>query len=136
MDDEAISRTVTAGIRHVPGVTGVYPPRPVAAAAETVVDAVVPVPLRLHDPDVLVDVDRRGGRVHVVTGISVDGGRPAADTLRAVGERVRDLLDADTTATADLISVTVRLVEDPVDAAVAPPEGGPSDATALPTSDV
>lgn len=114
MDDEAISRTLTDGIRHVPGVTGVFPPRPAAAVAEAVVDAVAPAPLRLHDPDVLVDVDRHGGRVHVVAGISVDGGRPAADTLRAVGERVRDLLDAGTTPAADLISVTVQLVEDPV----------------------
>lgn len=114
MDDEAISRTLTDGIRHVPGVTGVFSPRPVAAVAETVVDAVTPAPLRLHDPDVLVDVDRHGGRVHVVAGISVDGGRPAADTLRAVGDRVRDLLDTGTTPAADLISVTVRLVEDPV----------------------
>lgn len=114
MDDEAISRTLTDDIRHVPGVTGVFPPRPVAAVAEAVVDAVTPAPLRLHDPDVLVDVDRHGGRVHVVAGISVDGGRPAADTLRAVGERVRDLLDAGSTPAVDLISVTVRLVEDPV----------------------
>lgn len=132
MDDEAISRTLTGGVRRVPGVTGVYPPRPLAAAAETVVDAVAPVPLRLHDPDVLVDVDRHGGRVHVVTGISVDGGRPAADTLRAVGERVRDLLDSGTTTTADLVSVTVHLVEDPVPpdhAAAAAEDPRPTDAS-------
>ena len=124
MDDEAISRTLTDGIRHVPGVTGVFPPRPVAAVAEAVLDAVTPVPLRLHDPDVLVDVDRHGGRVHVVAGISVDGGRAAVDTLRAVGERVRELLDADGTATADLISVTVRLIEDPTGAASTGPDDG------------
>lgn len=124
MDDETISRAVTAGVRGVSGVTGVYPPRPVAAVAETVVDAVTPAPLRLHSPDVLVDVNRHGGRVHVVAGISVDGGRPAADTLRAVGERVRDLLDAGATATADLISVTVRLIEDPASAPSAGSDGG------------
>ncbi len=130
MDDEAISRSLTDGIRRVPGVTGVYPPRPVAAVAETVVDAVTPAPLRLHDPDVLVDVDRHGGRVHVVTGISVDGGRPAAETLRAVGECVRDLLDSDTTTTADLVSVTVHLVEDPVSPDHTADEGPrPTDAT-------
>ena len=89
--------------------------------------------MRDHDPDVLVDVDRHGGRVHVVTGISVDGGRPAADTLRAVGERVRDLLDSGTTTTADLVSVTVHLVEDPVPpdhaAAAAAEDPRPTDAS-------
>lgn len=117
MDDEALSRSLTEGIRQVPGVTGVYSPRPLTAAAEAVagavVDAVAPA-LGLREPDVLVDVDRHGGRVQVAAGIAVAGDRPAADTLRAVGERIRDLLDQGPTPSADLISVTVRLVEDPV----------------------
>lgn len=113
MDDEALSRRLTEAVRAVDGVTGVYAPRTVTAAAE-----VVAATLTLHEPDVLVDVDRHGGTVQVVTGIAVDGGRPAAETVRAVGERLRDVLDAGTTPSADLIRVTVRLVDDAADTSV------------------
>jgi len=109
MDDEALSRTLTAAVRRVPGVTGVHRARTAAAAAEVVAAA-----LTLREPDVLVDVDRHGGRVQVRAGIAVTGDRAAADTVRAVGECIRDLVDAESASSADLVSVTVQLVEDPV----------------------
>ena len=113
MDDEALARTLTEAVRAVSGVTGVYSARPLAAAAGAVAEAVAPA-LTLREPDVLVDADRGGGRVHVRAGIAVSGERPACDTLRAVGERLRDALDAAVRPSVDLVSVTVRLVEDPV----------------------
>ncbi|MFJ4221948.1 hypothetical protein [Curtobacterium luteum] len=110
MDDETLSRTLTAAIRDVPGVVAVYPPRPIAhAAAEAVART-----LALREPDVLVDLDRHGATLRVEAGIAVSGDRPAPDTVRAVGERVRALLDAEVDGGADLVSVTVRLVEDAV----------------------
>ncbi len=110
MDDAALSSELTAAIRAVPGVVAVYPPRPIVhAAAEVVASA-----LALREPDVLVDVDRHGGTVRVAAGIAVSGDRPAPDTVRAVGERVRALVDERIDGGADLVSVTIRLVEDAV----------------------
>lgn len=108
MDDEALSRTLTARIRSVPGVVGVHPARPVAQVAAEVVAAA----LALQEPDVLVDVDRDGGSLRVAAGIAVDDRRPAAETLRAVGDRIRTVVDEEAPTDVDLIAVTVRLVEE------------------------
>ncbi|MGL3198265.1 MULTISPECIES: hypothetical protein [Curtobacterium] len=108
MDDAALSSELTAAIRGVPGVLAVYPPWPlVHAAAEVVATA-----LALREPDVLVDIDRHGAAVRVAAGIAVSGDRPAPDTVREVGERVRGLVDQWVEGGADLVTVTVRLVED------------------------
>lgn len=107
MSDEALSRTLTARIRDVPGVVGVYPPKPLVHAAAEAVAAT----FSLSAPDVLVDVDRRGGALRVAAGIAVDDGRPAPETLREVGECIRDTVAAASAADADLVSVTIRLVE-------------------------
>ena len=53
-DDLDLSRRLTAAIRAVPGVTGVYPSQPILEAAA---DALA-VRFALRMPDVLVDIDR------------------------------------------------------------------------------
>ncbi|MFJ4074036.1 MULTISPECIES: hypothetical protein [unclassified Curtobacterium] len=107
MSDEALSRVLTDRIRTVPGVTGVYPRRPIVhAAAEAVAST-----LSLQEPDVLVDVQRDGAALRVGAGIAVDDTRPATDTIREVAERIRDLVDERTGAPADVVEVTIRLVE-------------------------
>ncbi|MFS0731629.1 hypothetical protein ABC270_16330 [Curtobacterium sp. 1P10AnD] len=110
MDDAALSSELTSAIRAVPGVVAVYPPRPIVhGAAEAVAAA-----LALREPDVLVDIDRHGTTVRIAAGIAVSGDRPAPDTVREVGERVRDLVDQRVDGGADLVTVTIRLVEDAV----------------------
>lgn len=122
MSDEALSRALTDRIRSVPGVTGVYPSRPlVHAAAEAVAST-----FSLQEPDVLVDVQREGTTLRVHAGIAVEDTRPATETVREVGERVRDLVDERTGGPADLVAVTIRLVEDigaPTDDATGPDPG-------------
>ncbi|GGL74442.1 hypothetical protein LQK89_03460 [Curtobacterium sp. C1] len=108
MDDEALSRDLTAAVRAVPGVVGVHAPRSaVHAAAEAVA-----VALSLREPDVLVDVDRLDTTLRLTTHIAVDDRRPAPDTLREVGERLREVVDGVPGPSADLITVTIRVVED------------------------
>lgn len=107
MSDEALSRALTVRIRAVPGVTGVYPRRPIVhAAAEAVAST-----FSLQEPDVLVDVQRDGAALRVGAGIAVDDSRPATDTVREVGERIRDLVDERAGAPADVVEVTIRLIE-------------------------
>ena len=108
-DDADLSRRLTAAVRAVDGVTGVYPAQPPLEAAAVAIAG----RLRLQAPDVLVDVDRREGSTTVATHVATAADRPAADVVRAVGERVRALLEAEPGlgATA-LVRVTCRLVEE------------------------
>lgn len=125
MSDEALSRALTDRIRGVPGVTGVYPTRPIVhAAAEAVAST-----FALQEPDVLVDVHRDGSALRIGAGIAVDDARPAPETVREVGERIRDLVDERTGAPADLVEVTIRLVEGiggPVDESAGHDAGEPA----------
>lgn len=107
-DDHALSRELTALIRATTGVAAVYPAQPIVEAA---VDAVA-VKLALRQPDVLVDVDRDGDALRIAAGIAVDDARPATDTVREVGERIRAVTDERADVRPDLISVSVRLVDD------------------------
>ncbi|WP_043673140.1 hypothetical protein [Clavibacter michiganensis] len=113
-DDADLSRRITAAVRAVDGVTGVYPAQsPLEAAAVAIAGR-----LRIQAPDVLVDVDRRDGSTIVTTHIATAAGRPAADVIRAVGERVRALLEAEPGVDGPtLVRVTGRLVEDGTPAA-------------------
>lgn len=104
-DDTALSRELTAAIRATEGVTGVYPAQPTVEAA---VDALA-VRLALRQPDVLVDIDRADGfttvSAHIATSVAV----PATETLRAVGELIRNKLGE---AGPVAINVKVRLIDD------------------------
>lgn len=108
MDDETLSRTLTSAVRDVPHVLAVYPPRPIVQAAAEVVAAT----LALREPDVLVDVDRSGSALRVSAGIAVDDQRPASDTVREVGERIRSVVDGLPGPQVDVVTVTVRLIEE------------------------
>lgn len=77
----------------------------------------------MNGPDVVVAIERDGPTLRITTGISVDGHRPAPQTIREVGEAIRAHVDGtgdsgdsgDTdgsgATTTELISVTIRLVE-------------------------
>jgi hypothetical protein len=111
-DDQELSRHLTALIRATPGVDEVYPAQPVIEAAA---DAIA-VKLALRQPDVLVDIDRDHGSTTITAGIAADVSRPAPDTVREVGERIRDALaqrhaNGAEAREPDLITVTIRLVE-------------------------
>jgi hypothetical protein len=111
-DDQELSRHLTALIRATAGVDEVYPAQPVIKAAA---DAIA-VKLALRQPDVLVDIDRDHGSTTITAGIAADVSRPAPDTVREVGERIRDALaqrhaDGAEAREPDLITVTIRLVE-------------------------
>ncbi|OUE07626.1 hypothetical protein CMsap09_01660 [Clavibacter michiganensis] len=110
-DDADLSRRLTAAVRAVDGVTGVYAAQPVLeAAAVAIVER-----LRLEAPGMLVDVDRADGAVRVAVHVATAADRPAADVIRAVGERVRDLVAAEPDGDGTvLVHVTGRLVEDAV----------------------
>lgn len=108
-DDTALSQRLTAAIRETAGVTGVYPAQPLLEAAA---DALA-VKLALRQPDVLVDVDRSDGFTTVTAHIAATAALPAPETLRAVGEELRRLLDAEPSVTGPLaVNVKVRLIED------------------------
>jgi hypothetical protein len=107
--DTALSQRLTAAIRDSEGVTGVYPAQPILEAAA---DALA-VKLALRQPDVLVDIDRSDGFTTVTAHIAATAALPAPETLRAVGEELRRLLDAEPSVTGPLaVNVKVRLIED------------------------
>jgi hypothetical protein len=109
LDDAGLSRRLTAAVRAVDGVTGVYPAQPILEAAAVAIAG----RLRLQAPDVLVDVDRRAGSTTVATQIATAADRPAADVIRAVGERVRDELAAEPGLDGPFdVRVQGRLVEE------------------------
>ncbi|MDY0913780.1 hypothetical protein [Rathayibacter festucae] len=108
-DDTALSQRLTAAIRDTEGVAGVYPAQPLLEAAA---DALA-VKLALRQPDVLVDIDRSDGFTTVTAHIAATAALPAPETLRAVGEELRRLLDAEPSVTGPLaVNVKVRLIED------------------------
>ncbi|GAA4266255.1 hypothetical protein [Frondihabitans peucedani] len=107
-DDVELSRALTAAVRATPGVAGVYPAQPVLEAAATVLAA----KLALRQPDVLVDIDRTDGFTSVSVQIATHAAEAAPDTVRRVGETVRDLcVEHGEDAAALTVAVTVRLVE-------------------------
>jgi hypothetical protein len=108
-DDTALSQRLTAALREAEGVTGVYPAQPILeAAAEALA-----VKLALRQPDVLVDIDRSDGFTTVSAHIATTAALPAPEILRAVGEELRRLLDAEPSVTGPLaVNVKVRLIED------------------------
>ncbi|NRG42446.1 hypothetical protein HRK28_16150 [Rathayibacter sp. VKM Ac-2835] len=108
-DDTALSQRLTAAIRDTEGVAGVYPAQPLLEAAA---DALA-VKLALRQPDVLVDIDRSDGFTTVTAHIAATAALPAPETLRAVGEGLRRLLDAEPSVIGPLaVNVKVRLIED------------------------
>ena len=109
-DDTDLSQRLTAAVAGAPGVAGVFAAKPPVAAAA---DAVA-VALALREPDVLVDVARLEGFSTFTVHIAVEGAVPATDTLRSVGELVRDAVLAEGAAAGTFaVSVKARLVEAP-----------------------
>lgn len=108
-DDTALSKHLTAAIRDVDGVSGVFPAQPVVEAAA---DAIA-VKLALRMPDVLVDIDRADGFTTVSAHIATVASVPAPETLRRVGELIREHVHDAGAAEGELaVNVKVRLVED------------------------
>lgn len=106
--DEELSRHLTAVVRGLEGVVGVYPAQPLLeAAADTVA-----VRLAMRAPDTLVDIDRAPGFVTVGAHIATSIELPAADVVRAVGERLRaELQDDGSVSTEVAVNVKIRLIE-------------------------
>lgn len=108
-DDTRLSRELTAAVRAVEGVAGVYPAQPILEAAAQA----VAVRLALRVPDVLVDIDRADEFTTISAHISVVPTAPAPATLRRVGETLRDLISADASIQGEVaVLVTVRLIEE------------------------
>lgn len=116
-DDLDLSRTLTAALRRVPGVTGVYASRPVVGVAVAVAEAVSAVAptLELRAPDVLVDIDRAEEFTTVSAHISTSTAEASPAVLRAAGETLRDLIRVELPEGAEFgVNVKVRFVEDPL----------------------
>lgn len=115
--DLDLSRTLTAALRSVPGVTGVYAARPVVGVAVAVAEAVSAVAptLELRAPDVLVDIDRADEFTTVSAHISTSTTESSPAVLRAAGETLRDLIRVELPEGAEFgVNVKVRFVEDPL----------------------
>jgi hypothetical protein len=109
-DDQELSRRLTDVARATEGVSHVFAAQSVVQIAADAVAA----QLEIRDPGTLVDVHRGGGAVRVTAEVAVDGARPATETVREVGERLRSVVDAEPGPRPDMITVVVRLVEDTV----------------------
>ncbi|NII42644.1 hypothetical protein E9228_003318 [Curtobacterium flaccumfaciens] len=109
-DDQELSRHLTDVARATEGVSHVFPAQSLVQIAADAVAA----QLEIRDPGTLVDVHRGGGAVRVTAEVAVDGARPATETVREVGERIRSVVDAEPGPRPDTITVVVRLVEDTV----------------------
>ena len=109
-DDRELSRRLTDLARATDGVSHVFPAQSLVQVAADAVAA----PLEIRDPGTMVDVHRSGGSVRITAEVAVDGARPATETVREVGERIRSLVDAEPGPRPDTITVVVRLVEDTV----------------------
>ena len=108
-DDTGLSQRLTEAVRRADGVAAVFAAKPAVVAAA----GAVAVALTLREPDVLVDVARAEGFTTFTVHIAVRASTPAPDTLRAVGELVRDRVVAEGAAQdAFAVNVKVRLVED------------------------
>ncbi|GAA1493850.1 hypothetical protein [Curtobacterium herbarum] len=109
-DDQELSRRLTDVARATDGVGHVFPAQSLVQVAADVVAA----QLEIRDPGTMVDVHRGDGAVRITAEVAVDGARPATETVRAVGERIRSVVDAEPGPRPDTITVVVRLVEDTV----------------------
>jgi hypothetical protein len=109
-DDQELSRRLTDVARATEGVSHVFPAQSLVQIAADAVAA----QLEIRDPGTLVDVHRGVGAVRVTAEVAVDGARPATETVREVGERIRSVVDAEPGPRPDTITVVVRLVEDTV----------------------
>ncbi|MDN3477743.1 hypothetical protein [Curtobacterium sp. APC 4022] len=109
-DDRELSRRLTDLARATDGVSHVFPAQSLVQVAADAVAA----QLEIRDPVTMVDVHRGGGAVRITAEVAVDGARPATETVREVGERIRSLVDAEPGPRPDTITVVVRLVEDTV----------------------
>lgn len=109
-DDRELSRRLTDLARATDGVSHVFPAQSLVQVAADAVAA----QLEIRDPGTMVDVHRSGGAVRITAEVAVDGARPATETVREVGERIRSLVDAEPGPRPDTITVVVRLVEDTV----------------------
>ncbi|PPH67320.1 hypothetical protein C5D25_00860 [Rathayibacter sp. AY1D7] len=108
-DDTELSQRLTAEIRDIEGVAGVYPAQPIVEAAA---DALA-VKLDLRQPDVLVDIDRSEGFTTVSAHIAASAALPAPETLRLGGEGMHAPGAADPSVSGPLaVNVKVRLIED------------------------
>jgi hypothetical protein len=109
IDDTALSQKLTVAIRDAEGVAGVYPAQPIVEAAA----GAIAVTLALRMPDILVDIDRADGFTTFSAHIPTFASHPAPDTVRRVGELMRDIVTAEAASTGDIaITVKVRLIED------------------------
>lgn len=109
-DDRELSRRLTDLARATDGVSHVFPAQSLVQVAADAVAA----QLEIRDPGTMVDVHRGGGAVRITAEVAVDGARPATETVREVGERIRSVVDAEPGPRPDTITVVVRLVEDNV----------------------
>jgi hypothetical protein len=109
-DDQELSRRLTDVARATEGLSHVFPAQSLVQVAADAVAA----QLEIRDPGTMVDVHRGDGAVRVTAEVAVDGARPATETVRAVGERIRSVVDAEPGPRPDTITVVVRLVEDTV----------------------
>lgn len=109
-DDRELSRRLTDLARATDGVSHVFPAQSLVQVAADAVAA----QLEIRDPGTMVDVYRGGGAVRITAEVAVDGARPATETVREVGERIRSVVDAEPGPRPDTITVVVRLVEDTV----------------------
>ena len=107
-DDRELSRRLTDLARATDGVSHVFPAQSLVQVAADAVAA----QLEIRDPGTMVDVHRASGAVRITAEVAVDGARPATETVREVGERIRSLVDAEPGPRPDTITVVVRLVED------------------------
>lgn len=108
-DDTGLSQRLTEAVSGVDGVAAVFAAKPLVAAAADAIAAA----LTLREPDVLVDIARAEGFTTFSVHIAVASSAPAPDTLRAVGELVRDAVLAEGAAEEPFaVNVKVRLVED------------------------
>ncbi len=107
-DDTGLSQRLTEVARRTAGVSAVFAAKPAVAAAA---DALA-VALALREPDVLVDVARSEGFTTFTVHIAADAATPAPQTLRAVGEAVRDLVLAEGAAEHHFaVNVKARMIE-------------------------
>jgi len=109
-DDLHLSRLLADVVSDVPGVTGVYPAGSlVRSLARELVDAA----LDENAGDARIAVTRApGGALSITATIGVEAGRPVPEVLRAVGDAVRAVLEAeDSSAPPPVIEVRASHID-------------------------
>ncbi|MCI2957260.1 hypothetical protein MN032_06110 [Agromyces atrinae] len=107
-DVQPIAASVAQGIRSVPGVVGIYSPRPaVLEAARTAAAAVAGAVLGVPEPTTEVVVDIRDDVAVVRVDIAADARHRAGEIARAVAADVRSRFAAE--APGLPVEVTVRI---------------------------